>query len=113
MKFGELLKDKTSEGKEKHVPAIDIEKDSSGVDTIRVVVGKDVAHPNTIEHHIVWIDLFGLTKEGKTTFLGHIDLSPVYSNPVLVVRASTSQFKSLFALSYCNLHGVWENNIDV
>ena len=59
MKFGDILKGEEAEGKEKHVPVIEIDKGrgKEGVDIVRVIVGKDVPHPNTMEHHICWIEL--------------------------------------------------------
>jgi superoxide reductase len=54
MQFGEVLKGKEVEGKEKHVPVIEVIRGhgSTGADFVRVVVGKEVPHPNTVEHHI-------------------------------------------------------------
>jgi superoxide reductase len=44
MKFGDILKGEDAEGKEKHVPVIEIDKGrgKEGVDIVRVIVGKDV-----------------------------------------------------------------------
>jgi len=45
---------------EKHVPVIEapetIKKD--GAVKVVVTVGKEIAHPNTTEHHIAWISVF-------------------------------------------------------
>ena len=66
MKFGEILKSKEAEGKEKHVPIIEIDKEArKGVEIVRVIVGKEVPHPNTVEHHIDWIELYGVKKGGQ------------------------------------------------
>ncbi|GAG54678.1 unnamed protein product, partial [marine sediment metagenome] len=43
---------------EKHVPAIDIKGVKDGVAVVKVTVGKEIAHPNTTNHHIKWMDLF-------------------------------------------------------
>jgi len=32
------------------------------MDIVRVVVGHEVPHPNTPEHHISWIELYGVKK---------------------------------------------------
>ena len=46
MKFGEILKSEEAEGKEKHVPIIEIDKEArKGVEIVRVIVGKEVPHP--------------------------------------------------------------------
>ena len=43
MRFGEILKTQEAEGKEKHVPVIEIKKcDKCGEDTVMVMVGKEV-----------------------------------------------------------------------
>ena len=61
---------KTADWKtEKHVPVIDIEE--SGV---RVTVGKEIAHPNTVEHHIAWLELFGEKVDGQIVDLGRAAL---------------------------------------
>ena len=66
MRFDDILKGTAAEGKEKHVPTIEIGKAAGegGNDIVRVVVGKETPHPNTAEHHIAWIDVFGVRKGG-------------------------------------------------
>ena len=53
--------------KEKHVPVIDAPpKAKKGEFTkITVSVGKEIAHPNTTEHHIRWIEVYFLPKGEK------------------------------------------------
>ena len=57
--FGELYQ--TADWKsEKHVPVIEC-KNKVAADTVfevTVTVGKEIAHPNTTEHHIRWIKLY-------------------------------------------------------
>ena len=45
---------------EKHVPVIDCPDSVKSGETfeIRVSIGKEVAHPNTTDHHIRWIQVF-------------------------------------------------------
>ena len=59
MQFKDMLKNVESEGKERHVPVIEIGKGKGegGVDIVHVAVGKETPHPNTVEHHIDWIEL--------------------------------------------------------
>ena len=53
MEFSKIINTKASKGKEKHVPHIEADKGhKSGKDIIRVVVGHEAAHPDTVEHHI-------------------------------------------------------------
>lgn len=113
MKFGELLKSKEAEGKEKHVPTIEIEKEPrKEVDIARVIVGKEVPHPNTVEHHIEWIELYGLKKSGQVISLGRAAFAPSYTAPNARFQVPTEGFKAFCALAYCNIHGVWENCVE-
>lgn len=91
MEFKDILKGKEDEGEEKHLP-IEIYKShgKEEVDLVRVIVGKEVKHPNTVEHHIAWIELYGVKKSGEVIAIGRTEFSPVC------------------ALAYCNLHGVAE-----
>jgi superoxide reductase len=114
MRFGEILKTQEAEGKEKHVPVIEIKKcEKCGEDTVMVMVGKEVPHPNTVEHHIKWIQLHGVKQNAQVVHLGTFDLGPVYVSPQVITHVKLNEFKRLFALEYCNIHGLWENSIEV
>ncbi len=115
MKFGELLKGVEAEGKEKHVPVIEIDKGRGGedVDVVRVIVGKEVPHPNTVEHHIAWIELYGVKNNGQVVNLGRADFAPASTNPNVTFQVPVGDFKALCALEYCNIHGVWENCVEI
>ncbi len=115
MKFAEILKGAEVEGKEKHVPVIEIDKGrgEAGEDIVRVIVGKEVPHPNTVEHHIVWIELFGVKKDGKVVNLGRAAFGPSYTKPNVRFQVPVSEFKAFCALAYCNIHGLWQNCIEV
>lgn len=84
MQFKDILKNVESEGKEKHVPVIEIGKGrgKGGVDIVHVVVGKETPHPNTVEHHIDWIELFGVKKDGQVINLGRAVLPPPTPTPM-------------------------------
>ncbi len=115
MKFADILKDAASEGKEKHVPSIETFPDhgSEKVDLIRIMVGKETPHPNTVEHHIAWVELFGVKNDGVVINLGRADFAPSYTNPNVSFHVPLDQFKAFCALSYCNIHGVWESCLEV
>ncbi len=116
MDFGELIKGREEEGKEKHVPEIEIIKGhgKENADFVRVVVGKEVKHPNTVEHHIEWVELYGTTKEGKVIDFGRMNFEPVHTEPTASFHVNNiDDFKSFCALEYCNIHGVWKNCIEV
>jgi len=115
MQFQDILKNVESEGKEKHVPIIEIGKGrgEGGVDIVHVVVGKETPHPNTVEHHIAWIELFGVKQDGQTINLGRATFVPAYTSPNVGFQVPVAEFKAFCALAYCNIHGVWENCLEV
>lgn len=115
MDFSEIVKTGKNEGKEKHVPTITIDKGhKEGKGIIRVVVGHEVPHPNTLEHHIAWIELYGVKKDDDQLInLGRAAWAPVYSNPNVRFQINTIQdFKVFHALAYCNIHGLWGNSLE-
>ncbi len=116
MDFSEIIKEKESEGKEKHIPTITIDKGhKEGTDIVRVVVGHEEEHPNTIEHHIAWIELYGVKKDtGQVIALGRATWAPFYSNPNVRFQINQiTDFKGFHALAYCNIHGLWTNDLEI
>jgi len=117
MDFTTIFKAPESEGKEKHVPVLERGSGHSGThdNVIIVTVGKDVPHPNTIEHHIVYIELFGIKKSNdQVIFLGRQDFAPTYTDPTAKFKIiNLDEFKAVGALSYCNLHGIWKNTLEL
>ncbi|MFC1948731.1 class II SORL domain-containing protein [Chloroflexota bacterium] len=115
MPLQDILHDVKSEGKEKHVPVIEIlrGKGEGGADVVRVTVGKETPHPNTVEHHIEWIELFGVKEGGQAIDLGRASFAPTYTSPTTSFQVSLAEFKALYSLSYCNIHGVWESYLEV
>ncbi len=83
MNFTEIIKAKKGEPKEKHIPHIEIDRGcKSGSDILLVVVGHEISHPNTVEHHIVWLELYGLKKENNQVInLGRAACAMIDSNP--------------------------------
>ena len=109
---------------EKHVPAIEApDKIKKGeLCKIAVTVGKEIPHPNTTEHHIRWIGLYFLPEGEKFPYqLGRFEFdahgesvqgpntSTVYANPEAICSMKTDKSGSIFATSYCNIHGGWKN----
>ena len=124
MKIGELYQ--TADWKtEKHVPVIEChdEVKADEMFEVKVSIGKEVAHPNTTEHHIRWIQVF-FKPEGdkfpyqvaRCEFNAHgesadgPDKGPVYTNHSATVTLKTRKPGVLFATSHCNIHGLWENS---
>jgi superoxide reductase len=114
--------------KEKHVPVIEAQKAvKKGEKTaVTVSVGKEIAHPNTTEHHISWIELYFLPQGEKFAYqLGRVDLSAhgastqgpntssVFTEPVVTFTFKTDKAGTLLATSYCNIHGLWESQQEI
>ncbi|MEJ2718465.1 MAG: desulfoferrodoxin family protein [Deltaproteobacteria bacterium] len=116
MNFSEIIKADKDEGKEKHVPDIELDKGhKSGRDIVRVVVGHGSPHPNTVEHHIAWVELYGVRRDnGQVIDIGRAACAPVHSNPNIRFQINDIEdFKSFHALAYCNVHGLWENSLEL
>ena len=84
--------------------------DEGGVAT--VTVGKEIPHPNTIEHHIAYLELFGEKEDGQVIALGRADFAPAYTAPTATFKIEGA-FKALHAQSYCNLHGIWAGSVQL
>ncbi|MDW7771653.1 MAG: class II SORL domain-containing protein [Desulfobulbaceae bacterium] len=110
---------------EKHVPTIDCpaKVTADEVFEVRASIGKEVAHPNTTEHHIQWIKLYFKPDDGKFiyqvgsfTFDSHgsstegADTGPVYTHHAVTASMKIKKPGTLFATSLCNIHGLWENS---
>jgi superoxide reductase len=111
--------------KEKHVPVIEC-PDSVKADDIfqaKVTLGKEVAHPNTTEHHIRWITLYYHDEGGKFAHeVAHIEFNahgesaegpnqgPVYTHHEAVTTLKIAKSGVLHAIAYCNIHGLWESS---
>ena len=112
--FSEYIKKSESEGKEKHTPFILVSGCSScGEMGVIVKVGKEIYHPSTVEHYIGYIELFGITKDDKLVLLTRFELSKENTIPYVKTHIKNDLYKKLIALSYCNLHGLWESEIEI
>ena len=109
---------------EKHVPVIECPDQVKGDEMfdVTVTLGKEVAHPNTTEHHIQWIHLYFKPDDGKFTYqVGSFtfgshgassdgaDKGPVYTNHTVTASMKIKKAGTLYAVSLCNIHGLWEN----
>jgi len=109
---------------EKHVPVIEaVDKIKKGeVLNVLVTVGKEIAHPNTTEHHIGWIAVYFHPLGEKFPYhLARFDFgahgasttgpntSTVFTQPSAGFSFKTEKSGSLLAVSYCNIHGLWES----
>jgi superoxide reductase len=112
MGIGEFIKSADWKN-EKHAPVIDIPeslKPGEAFDAT-VTVGKEIAHPNTIEHHIKWFDLYVKYDDGQfLVHIGHAELTPVTCQPKVTFSVKLDKPGMLIATSYCNIHGLWEGS---
>ncbi len=114
MKFCETIKTAETEGKEKHVPIIEPDTGKgAGKNIVRVLVGKEVPHPNTVEHHIAWVDLYGVKANDQVVHLGRATFGPSYTDPNIRFQVPPDEFKAYGALAYCNIHGLWQNYLEL
>lgn len=113
---------------EKHVPAIEAPATVKAGEAFEITatVGKEIAHPNKPEHHISWIKLFYLP-EGSTmlielanyeftTHSAAMDITaqgPAKTEPVAKATVKLEKSGKIFALSYCNIHGLWQSEAEV
>ena len=123
-KFKELFQE--SDWKtEKHVPVIEAPDSAKKGETIKinVTVGKQVEHPNKTEHHIRWIEVYFHpagekfpVQIGRAEFYAHgesaqgPDTSTVYTRPEIALSLKTDKPGTVYASSYCNIHGLWQNS---
>ena len=107
--------------KEKHAPVIDCPNvvKAGEVFEVEVSVGKEIAHPNTAEHHISWIALYFQPEGdkfpyqvGRFEFSGHGE-GGVFTAPKMATLLKVDKPGTLRALSFCNLHGLWESSKEI
>lgn len=113
---------------EKHVPVIEApDKAPKGtLLKVTVTVGKEIAHPNKTEHHIRWIALYFQPagekfpyQIGKAELSAHgesaegPDKSSVYTHHEVTISFKTDKSGTMFALSYCNIHGLWQSSKEI
>ncbi|MDD5704599.1 MAG: class II SORL domain-containing protein [Kiritimatiellae bacterium] len=109
---------------EKHVPVIECPDQVKAGEffEVKATLGKAVAHPNTTEHHIRWIQLYFLPDGAKAPFqIGNFEFTahgesvegpnkgPVYTHHEAATSMKTGVSGTLLALAYCNIHGVWQS----
>jgi superoxide reductase len=103
---------------EKHVPAITCPDSAKAGEWIKlnVRVGKEIAHPNTVEHHIRWIQVYYTPDGGKFTYdLGRATFNSHGEGPITTGSNADFHFTAsasgtINAVSHCNVHGLWESS---
>ena len=112
--FGDLIYSRENEEKMKHTPHIEApDRVKAGEEfMVTVIVGKEVPHPNTAEHHIKWVQVFA-EEEGRPYNPIHVatlDLGPAYGEPKVTFSIRLKKTSKLWVLGYCSLHGLWEDS---
>ena len=113
---------------EKHVPVIDgpDEVKADQLFEVKATIGKEIAHPNTTEHHIRWIQLVFKPDDDKFAYqVGNFEFAahgesvegpntgPVYTNHSVTAGLKLKKSGVLYATSFCNIHGLWENEKEI
>ena len=116
MRLGDVITPPEKEGGEKHVPHIEAPANvrAGGPFQVVVTVGKETAHPNTIEHHIKWVQIF-VKEEGPRPVI-HVatfDFAPGYAEPKASFTMMLNESSHIVATGYCNIHGLWDNSVKV
>lgn len=125
--FGELFQ--SADWKtEKHVPVIECpaQVKAGQVFSVRVAVGKDVAHPNTTEHHIRWISVYFQPDGEKFTYqIGHFEFTAhgesaegpnkgsIYTHHEIGLSMKTDKSGVIYAAALCNIHGLWQSQKEI
>jgi len=113
---------------EKHVPVIEgPDKINKGeAFKLEVSVGKQIAHPNTTEHHIRFIEVYFLAAGDKFPYqLARFEFnahgesaqgpntSTIFSEPKAAVFFKTEKSGVIMATAYCNIHGLWRSEKEI
>jgi superoxide reductase len=113
---------------EKHVPVIECPDTvkANEMFEVNVTIGKEIAHPNTTEHHISWIAIFFHPEGekfpvqiGRYEFSAHgaspqgPNTSSVYTHHSVGAWLKTGKSGIIFAVSMCNIHGLWQSSKEI
>jgi superoxide reductase len=89
----------------KHTPYITTEPAGDST-LVKVQVGHEVSHPNTLDHYITFIELYA----GMTP-IARFDLSPMVTSPATGVVVDLPKGAVVRAVAHCNLHGWWAYDV--
>jgi superoxide reductase len=116
MKLAETITAPEKEGKEKHVPHIDSPSTVNRGERfeVKVHVGKEIPHPNQVEHHIKFVTLYAKESGAKPVVrVAHAEFGPTFGEPIATFTVVLQKTSDLIAVEFCNIHGLWENSISV
>jgi superoxide reductase len=118
LRFGDLIYgrdvEEVKEKVENHLPRIecpDVVKAGESF-SLKVYVPN---HPSKVEHSIRFIEVY-LYEEDRAfnpIKVARAVFTPEYANPEVTLSLTLKKNSKIFALAYCNKHGLWENSKDV
>ena len=118
-KFGELIYTEDVSGpvaakKETHMPRIEAPDAVKKGEPFKVTV-RVGPHPNEAAHSIRRVELW-FAEEGRPfnpIHLATVTFEPGYGEPEVTITIKLEKSGTLYALAYCNLHGIWEARKDI
>ncbi|HHE04978.1 MAG TPA: Neelaredoxin [candidate division WOR-3 bacterium] len=113
MRFGDEIQNLGKEGK-RHKPIIKAPPAVKAGENfeIKIKIGEK-PHPNTFEHHIRWIQIFVKPENRPMIYGGNFEFGPNVLVPEITLKMCLDRTSTIYTLSYCNIHGVWENSIEI
>ena len=106
---------------EKHVPVIHAPETVKSGETIevKVLIGEEIPHPNTLEHFIGWMKVYFVPEGSKFpveigtyNFSAHGE-SELFTEAEVTTKFTSEKSGTIIATSYCNIHGLWENSVEL
>lgn len=106
---------------EKHVPVLHFPDNAKAGESfeLKVSVGDAIGHPNTLEHYISWFKVYYKPEGAKlpielATFdFGAHGESDVFTDYYGSTMVKLPKSGTIYALSYCNIHGLWGNKAEI
>lgn len=107
MSFKAYIREEKNEAN-KHVPHIELDGNR-----VTVKAGRDALHASSESHYEGWLKLYG-NMNNVLYELGTAQFWPGMCEPVAVFQVvDIKRFSKLVAVSYCNNHGIYENEIQL
>ncbi len=100
--------------RETHTPRIEAPESVKAGEPFSVRIYIE-GHPNTVQHSFRWVELY-FYEEGREfnpVFVARAAFTPEISEQDVTFRVKLSKSGVLYALAYCNLHGLWEGRKEI
>ncbi len=116
-RFGDVISPPEEEGKEKHVPVIHAPDSAKAGEPfeVTIVVGEETPHPNEHKHSIREVQLWAKYTDSPRPVVkvASAQFGPTFADSTVTFHVMLEQSATLFALEYCNIHGQWDNSVEV